>query len=211
MRLFLRHALAPLLMAGFLGACSVAPVRPPQAAPADSTRAFHESIAIGGRLTVRYEQQGPQLLNGGFQWDQRRDNTKVDLLSPLGQIVARIELTPTRASFQRGGEAPQLAADADQLAATALGWPLPVSGLRDWLQGFVRIPPGRLIAVNPATEAAVESDGWRIVYADWSETTSAGQLHPRRIDISRQTQHAGFVQIRIVIDNWQPLPGVASQ
>ena len=208
---FFRSALAPLLFVSLLGACSVAPVRPSAPAQADSTRAFHDSISVGGRLTVRYDQQGPQLLNGSFNWDQRRENTNVELLSPLGQIVARIELTPTRATFQRAGEAPQIAADADQLAATALGWPLPVSGLRDWLQGFVRIAPGQRIAVNPATETAVDNDGWRIVYGDWSDAPAAGQLRPRRIDISRQTQYAGYVQIRIVIDNWQPVPDVASQ
>ena len=203
----LRHILALLPMAFMLGACTLAPVRPVTQQQADAVRDFHESIDIGGRLSVRYLQQGePQLLTGSFNWIQRSLRTQVTLLSPFGQTIARLEVTPQRATFQRAGEPLQSAADVDQLTANALGWPLPVSGLRSWLQGFVRIAPDQRVAVKPATDAAITSDdGWRIVYSNWSEAESTAAVRPRRIDVSRQTREAGEVQIRIILDNWQPM------
>ncbi len=187
-----------------LGACSLTPVRPVTEQQVQAKRVYQEAIDIGGRLSVRYQQQGEQLLNGSFVWNQGPDNTRVSLLSPFGQVIGRIEITPGRASFQRAGQPPQTAADVDALAASALGWPLPVSGLRSWLQGFVTTTEGTPVAANPAAETAITSiDGWRVVYSSWEVDESTAGLRPRRIDLSRRTVEAGDVEIRIVIDTWQ--------
>lgn len=194
-----------------LGACSLTPVRPVTDQQIQAKRVYREAIDIGGRLSVRYQQQGEQLLNGSFVWNQRPDDTQVSLLSPFGQVMARIAITPDRAVFQRAGQAPQTASDVDALAIRALGWPLPVSGLRSWLQGFVSTATGMPIAANPATESALTSiDGWRVVYSSWEQDGSTAGLRPRRIDLSRRTVEAGDVEIRIVIDTWQPLGPAAA-
>ncbi|MDO8298657.1 lipoprotein insertase outer membrane protein LolB [Lacisediminimonas sp.] len=210
------HALARLVPAlallAALGACSLAPVRPVTEQQVQAKRVYRETIDIGGRLSVRYQQQGEQLLNGSFTWAQRPDNTQVSLLSPFGQEVARIGITPAQAVFQRAGQTPQTAIDVDALAARALGWPLPVSGLRSWLQGFVSTVDGKPIAANPAAETALTSiDGWRVIYSSWAEDDSTAALRPRRIDLSRRTEEAGEVEIRIVIDAWQPMGRDAAQ
>ena len=191
------------LCALLLDGCAWAPMQAPTMQQAAATRTWHEAIDIAGRISVRYQQQGEQLLTGSFNWSQRPGRTSVTLLTPFGQTLARIEVEPGRAVFQRSGEAPRVAANVDALAAQALGWPLPVSGLQAWLQGFASAG-GKPVPVKAEAPAAlVSADGWRIAYASWVDDDNA-QPRPRRIDLSRRTEQAGDVEMRIVIDNWQP-------
>jgi len=83
---------------------------------------------------------------------------------------------------------------------------MPVSGLRDWLQGFSRHDAGGpYVAVPADTESSLQSpDGWKISYDTWQREDGANSSHPKRIDLSRNTEQAGQVSIRIVIDTWQP-------
>ncbi|WP_151448049.1 lipoprotein insertase outer membrane protein LolB [Lacisediminimonas profundi] len=203
---------ALVALAGMLGACSLAPVRPATDQLAKAPRVYRDAIDIGGRLSVRYQQQGEQLVNGNFSWIQRPDDTEVTLLSPFGQSVARITINPGLASFELAGKPPQTASDVDELAARTLGWPLPVSGLRSWLQGFVSTAAGIPVAASPIGQTALTSaDGWRIVYSSWTEDESTFAMRPRRIDLLRNTPEAGEVELRIVIDTWQPVTRSAPQ
>lgn len=201
--------LFPLLLgAALLGGCAsvTAPPAPASLPAAVAARPYHESIAIDGRLSVRYQQDGrDQALHGGFEWRQSPGRVAVALRSPLGQTLATITVTPDEATLVRAGELPRRAADADALAASALGWPLPVAGLRDWLQGFaVTADGGRFVAAPDQTSSVVTRDGWRLTYDDWRQDDPAAPSHPHRLDASRTTEQAGEVALRIVIDRWQP-------
>lgn len=170
-----------------------------------SPRTYHEVITIGGRLSVRYQQYGnDEAIHGNFTWEQRPERTLVTLFSPLGQTIATIDIAPTISKLTQAGQAPRLADNVDALAASALGWPLPVSGLRQWLQGFIVNDDGRRFINSSATDTsnAATNDGWRLHYASWQD--DGGQKRPKRIDLERNTIQAGDVAIRIVIDNWQP-------
>ena len=104
----------------------------------------------------------------------------------------------------QSGQPARYAPDVDSLTAQALGWPLPVAGLRDWLQGFgINANDKRFIA-TPENSELVTLDGWHIRFANWQDQDSAsGQNLPKRIDLSRSTAQAGDVSIRIAIDSWQ--------
>jgi outer membrane lipoprotein LolB len=193
----------------WLSSCSTLPHGGPrpadQAVAAAPIRPYHQAIEIGGRLSVRYEQNGSeQSLHGSFSWQQDGAHTGVTLLSPLGQTVATINATPDGATLQRGGQAPLRAADVDALTVQALGWPLPVSGMREWLQGYGTDSTQRRFVALPLEAPSVLNthDGWRVRYADWQ--TAGEPVRPRRIDLERDTMQAGTVSIRIVIDSWQP-------
>jgi outer membrane lipoprotein LolB len=192
-----------LLLAG------CASLTPSTVAPPDSlelaTRAYQETIELTGRLSVHYQKGGgAEALHGGFSWTQTPQRTVVAILSPLGQTIASIEITPRGATLTQAGQAPRAAADVDMLTADALGWPLPVAGLRDWLQGFGTDGKGRPFIASPrhAETSLTTYDGWRIRYSSWLE--EGGQSRPKRIDLERSTAQAGDVAIRIVIDTWQP-------
>jgi outer membrane lipoprotein LolB len=173
------------------------------------TSAYRDSINIDGRMSVQYEQNGSnESLHGNFSWSQTPKRTVVTLSSPLGQTLAVIEVTPELSILKENGQSPRMATDPDSLTELALGWPLPVAGMRYWLQGVATDTSGmRFVASaqSDKTEAVTTQDGWHIRYVSWQESeNSPATAHPKRIDLTRHTQQAGDVSIRLVIDNWQP-------
>ena len=189
-----------LLAAGCAG-IATAPHVPTDAA---IVRNYQQAIDIGGRMSVRYQQYGrDEALHGSFEWQQRPGRTQLTLSSPLGQTIAQIAILPNGATLTQSGQPPLAAADADTLTAQALGWPLPVSGLRGWLQGNVTDRSGKQRVATPQDENTdIETvDGWRIRYAAWD---SSAAPRPRRIDLSRTTEQAGEVALRLVIDTYEP-------
>jgi outer membrane lipoprotein LolB len=199
---FLRkHALAAALPL-MLGACaSLAPTAVPSpSAPAGPARSYLDTLDAGGRLSMRYQVQGrDEAVHGNFLWSQSPARTSVTLLSPLGQTLAIITATPDGATLAQAGQPARSAADVDALVTEVLGWPLPVSGLREWLQGYAVDAAGKRFIATPAAAEVTTGDGWRIRYASWDES----RQRPRRIDLERPTAQAGEVSIRIVIDSWQ--------
>jgi outer membrane lipoprotein LolB len=192
------------------GCASLAPpaAQSPGAPVAAATRAFHESIEMGGRISVLYQAAGrDEGLHGNFTWSQSPGRTVVTLLSPLGQTLAVIELTPDQATLTEAGKPPQQASDADALAQRVLGWPLPVAGLRFWLQGVGRGANGHPFTATPESDSFTTADGWKVKYVSWEDPAvpAAGALpRPRRVDLQRTTQEAGNVTLRLVLDTWQP-------
>jgi outer membrane lipoprotein LolB len=198
-----RCVLLALLPVWLAGCAMLEQAAAPAPGSSAAARPYHAVIDIGGRLTVRYQQNGAeQVLHGSFSWLQTPARSTVTLLSPLGQTMAQIEVTPALSTLTLAGQPPRSAADVDTLAAQALGWPLPVAGLRDWLQGYALDRDGRrIVAGSPAGNSLTTTDGWQLSYAAWSEDT---EPRPRRIDLERNTPQAGNVALRIVIDSWQP-------
>lgn len=187
----------------FLAACAGLPPAAPTMPESSVARAYQQSVDISGRMSVRYHSNGrDEALHGSFEWRQRPDNTQLTLLSPLGQTLAQIMVTPDGATLTQAGQPPLSAADADGLASQALGWPLPVAGLRDWLQGMVTVPGGKRVALAPGNDGdIVSADGWRLRFPAWEDGDPA---RPRRIDLARSTEQAGDVALRLVIDSFQP-------
>jgi outer membrane lipoprotein LolB len=199
----LPYRAALLALPIFLAACAGIPPAAPTMPEAGVTRAYQQSVDINGRMSVRYQLNGrDEALHGSFEWRQRPDNTQLTLLSPLGQTLAHIMVTPDGATLTQAGQPPLSAADADALASQALGWPLPVAGLRDWLQGMVTVPGGKRVALAPGNDGdIVSADGWRLRFPAWEDGAPA---RPRRIDLARSTEQAGDVALRLVIDSFQP-------
>jgi outer membrane lipoprotein LolB len=207
----LRHYGAALGLALLVTGCaSLSPVKPDPGPQLE--RHYNETISLSGRLSVRYTQNNQeQAVHGSFTWNQRNNHIAVSLLSPLGQTLATIEIRPDMAVLTQSGKPPLVATDVNILTEQALGWPLPIAGLRDWLQGFGQDASGRDFVAQPSAEPLrlVSRDGWNLSYGEWQDdTANTPKNHPRRIDLARETKQAGPVAIRIVIDQWLP-PGTA--
>ncbi len=188
-----------------LGACASVPgsmQTSPSVTDARTARTYHQAIEMGGRLSVRYQRNGnEESLHGSFAWEQTPGRTTVTLLSPLGQTLAIIDITPLSATLMQPGQPPRVAQDVDSLTAAALGWTLPVSGLQHWLQGFVIAASGSEPQAIPAETAVINTpDGWRLHYVSWQQDEL---LSPRRLDLERHTAQAGEVSLRIVVDRRQ--------
>ena len=189
-----------IIIAISTGCASIAPKN--TAASSSTRNPYQEKISINGRLQVQYQQEGKeQSLPGNFEWLQNETDTSINLLSPLGQTIAIIKQDATGASLQQADHPTKLAADVDTLVGETLGWPLPLLGMRDWLQGYTRDKSGRHVAVLANNSELLTADGWQLRYVSWQET--AGQTYPKRIDLHRYTTQAGDVNLRIVMDQWK--------
>jgi outer membrane lipoprotein LolB len=196
-------ALSSLLLSG---CASIAPSDSNVATvQTSSPRIYSDALDLDGRLSVLYQKnERNEALHGSFTWNQTGERSKIAILSPLGQILATIDVGADGATLIESGQAPRTASDVDALAAQALGWPLPVSGLRNWLQGFATDANNKPFIAAPGNADVTTRDGWHIQYLSWQdEHQTPAQNRPKRIDLERQTEQAGKVEIRIVIDNWQ--------
>jgi outer membrane lipoprotein LolB len=162
---------------------------------------YRENIDLTGRLSVNYQKDGqPQALTGLFTWEQKPDRVDVSLASPLGQTLATISVTPNEAVLTQSGREPRVARDIDALTQETLGWDLPVSGLRDWLQGYATDAGGKRFAASPAQNSVFTRDGWRLRFVEWQDEVAARPV-PRVISAERSaTAHSDELAIRIVID-----------
>jgi outer membrane lipoprotein LolB len=191
-----KRRLAILAIAALLGGCattanlSQAPVG-----------AYRDSIDLSGRLFVNYQREGqPQALNGMFQWSQRPGRIDVSLSSQLGQTVATISVTPQEATLTQAGREPVVASDIDSLTKRTLGWSLPVSGLRDWMQGYAVDAQGKRFAASPANNTVFTQDGWRLRFVSWQDESAPHPI-PRVIQAERSaTATSDELQIRIALD-----------
>ncbi|MES2934776.1 MAG: lipoprotein insertase outer membrane protein LolB [Pseudomonadota bacterium] len=193
------------LLSLLLSACASVPPNLPtsETSSAMPARQYADVIELAGRLSVQYQQNNQdQALHGNFNWSQDKNLTAITLLSPLGQTLARIEITPAQSTMLQAGKAPRRAANVDALALDTLGWPLPVSGLRQWLQGFAEDADGKPFLATPQNAVVTTKDGWHIRFVSW-ESGDGTVNRPKRIDLTRSTAQAGEVAMRFVIDQWQ--------
>jgi len=167
----------------------------------DTVAAYRDAVELNGRLSVNYTKDGqPETLSGKFSWSQVPGVVDVTLASPLGQTIAKIVVTPESATLIQSDRQPRVARDIDTLTAQALGWSLPVSGLRDWLQGYATAADGQRFAASPAANSVTTPDGWRLTFVTWQDGKAARPA-PKRIDAERSaTATAGALSLRIIVD-----------
>lgn len=172
-------------------------------------RPCNKTFRITGRVSVQYThtfQERSESLHGKFSWEQQDGHARIDLASPLGQILAVMTLSPQQAIFAASGKPPVAAADADALFFQQMGWPLPVSELAHWLQGCAVQSDGTLFNASPQQAEIHTQNGWRIRYVDWM-SLSQNSLAPRRIDMTYLPQKEApisHISLRFVIDEWLP-------
>ncbi|VVD71316.1 Outer-membrane lipoprotein LolB [Pandoraea cepalis] len=152
-----------------------------------------------GRFSVRYEQNGEtRNTYGNFDWQQNGDNAIVQLLDPLGQTQAIVRENPRRASLELPGKAPLSGPRLEDVMHDALGFALPVGGLRYWLQ--MQGAPGSQASIerDPQTQRPthLKQDGWTI---DYQAFFDGAPLRVKRIDLSRDLDGSPLA-VRLVID-----------
>ncbi len=178
--------------ASFLGACApTALQRETTAAPPPLQEAFDAS----GRLSARH---GADALSANFQWRHTADRDELELVSPLGQTIAVLTGNSRSARLQASNGRVLSADSWTKLTQEGLGWPLPVDGLKYWIQGAPRA--GVPFTIEPGAEgrvAVLRQDGWTIVYQAYAQS-SGDAWRP-----SRLTATYPEVELRLAIDRWQ--------
>lgn len=181
----LAPALAALIFAVALAGCATAPLPAPER-------------VYSGRFSATATQGGKRdSVSGRFTLELRGGHRTVDLATPLGTTLARIEAGPDGARASGPGMTETRGPDAESLAEQLLGWRLPVSGLPDWLEG--RPAPGRAARVERDGGRAmlIEQDGWTVRFDEPFE----GSTRPRIITLERPASPlAPGVVLRLVVD-----------
>jgi outer membrane lipoprotein LolB len=181
----------------WLAACaSVTPSRSFDTDPRAQAREY------SGRFAASYVRYGrDEGVQGSFQWREQGGNVRLDLISPLGQTLAVVTATPTGATLDLPNEAPRNAPEVDGLLEQALGFSLPVAGMRDWLHG--RPAPGSPASATRDQQGRLETltqNGWTVRYPAWQAGAQGGpETLPRRIDMARDGG-TGPMSVRLVID-----------
>jgi outer membrane lipoprotein LolB len=166
------HRAAMLAASGaMLAACAALP--PPEAG---------QSV-LSGRLAVRVDGQPPQSFSADFELRGDARHGSLRLAGPLGTTAADARWSPaeTRLLTAQGS---QIFASLDELSKAALGEPIPLAALFDWLRGRPWSDAPSAAVTDGAT--GFEQLGWRIDLSRWAE----GWIEARRDAPPRVTVRA---------------------
>jgi outer membrane lipoprotein LolB len=195
----LRVPAAAVIVLGLAACASLPPMPVPERVhagrfAATTTHADGRSENTTGRFTLAV---GPERL-------------VLDLATPLGTTMARIETGPEGAVLRApgaGGMQEVRGRDAEALAEEVLGWPLPATGIGDWIVG--RPAPGRPSRVEQidGQVRSLAQDGWTIRIAERFDSGA-----PRRLVFARPAQPARgmappspAITLRLVLDDGAPV------
>jgi outer membrane lipoprotein LolB len=192
-----RRALALILLFGslsFISGCSTPTIKSNA-----QQRSYQEQIQFSGRLSIYYQEKGENKLHSAdYEWSQQNQEIKITFLTQLGQTVALITQTPQMASLEQSKQATRYAANLEELMNENFGWSLPVTGLKDWLQGFIVNSQGSKMALESKNYLQLENQSWQLNYVSWQE--KAGKVLPKRLDLERETEQFGNLKLVIFID-----------
>lgn len=163
------------------------------AVTAQTSRAYH------GRFAIQYDDQNGQQRNayGNFTWQETGDTVSLQLRNPLGQTLAIVTSSPASASLELPNRQPLTADNVSTLMQNALGFALPVEGLRYWLQPSPA-PTSRAKTEQdpeqPSRLKQITQDGWTIDYVAYADAPATGV---KRVNLSRTEPP---LAIKLVLD-----------
>jgi outer membrane lipoprotein LolB len=180
------------------GCASVKPQGPSTSNAATAVTA-QTSRAYQGRFAIQYNDQNGQQRNayGNFTWQETGDTVTLQLRNPLGQTLAIVTSSPASATLELPNRQPLTADNVSTLMQNALGFVLPVEGLRYWLQPSPA-PTSRAKTEKdpeqPSRLKQITQDGWTIDYLAYADAPATGV---KRVNLSRSEPP---LDIKLVLD-----------
>ena len=176
--------------------CSTVPVQS-AVATVIKPRTLAATFNASGRIAVRDVGENKRGFSGGFSWNHTPTDDVVELLTPLGQIAARLTMTTSGTTIEQADGRRATTAEPEAYVARVLGIRLPIRALPYWMQGAP--VPGSSIraeADSAGRLALLWQDGWQIRYGDYADESF--DANPTRIDLSQ-----GDIEARILIGEWK--------
>jgi outer membrane lipoprotein LolB len=190
--------LAAAAIVALSGCASVKPQGPSTsnaatAVTAQTSRAYH------GRFAIQYNDQNGQQRNayGNFDWRETGDTVTLELRNPLGQTLAIVTSSPASATLELPNKQPLTADNVSTLMQNALGFALPVEGLRYWLQPSVAPTSKAKTEKDPQQDTRlkqIQQDGWTIDYVAYADAPATGV---KRVNLARNEPP---LDIKLVLD-----------
>lgn len=145
-------------------------------------------MALQGQLSIKLEAwQGlpAKGLSLGFFFSGHQDQGLLDLLTPLGTLMAQVGWQADQA-WVVDQEGRRDYADLGELSQDTLGEPLPLRSLVHWMQG----KPNPQVPHTQGERAGVfEQDGWQIDAREWASQ----RVEARRT--ASQQQRAIYIKV----------------
>jgi len=149
---------------------------------------------------------GQEVYQVGISW-QREINVFVILIeAPFGQGVFRIESNlqgygqpPIKLSMPDG----QVYFDdsAEALLVRALGWSIPVSGLKSWIKGLPLLNTEHTLDLQADGRLkSLRQNDWLVNYLEYFPPDTGAQVLPRKMYLKHPN-----LALKIVIERWHPL------
>jgi len=196
-----RRAALGLAAAAIVALSGCASVKPqgPTTSTAATALTTQTSRAYHGRFAVQYVDQNGQQRNayGNFDWQERGDTVTLQLRNPLGQTMAIVTSSPAAATLELPNRQPMTADNVSTLMQNALGFTLPVEGLRYWLQPSVAPTSKAETEKDPQQEShlkQIQQDGWTIDYVAYADAPATGV---KRVNLARTEPP---LDIKLVLD-----------
>lgn len=188
--------LLPLLAAVLLTACAgTTPLRDEAAGVRASMDASSPWFILEARFAVS---AGEERHTGRLFWRHAADGDLMRLMSPLGTIVAEIDLAPGLARLRTADRQVVEAADAASLVRRVIGVALPIDRLADW----VRARPGEASTVErdaAGRPLLIREEAWRISYEYGERGDAASDVLPLRLVAAQE----GGGELRLRMENWE--------
>ncbi|WP_454824567.1 lipoprotein insertase outer membrane protein LolB [Paraburkholderia xenovorans] len=183
-----------------LAGCASVKPQGPSASNAATSVTAQTSRSYQGRFAVQYNDQNGQQRNayGNFAWQETGDTVTLELRNPLGQTLAVVTSSPASATLELPNRQPLTADNVSTLMQNALGFALPVEGLRYWLQPSPA-PTSRARTEKdpdqPSRLKEITQDGWTIDYLAYAEPPATGV---KRVNLTRSEPP---LDIKLVLDH----------
>ena len=175
----------------FLSACTTVAPRTAETAVAGTDQPF----AIDGRLSAK---RGSDGATANFAWNHEPGRDRIDLASPFGQVLARVDGATTLVVVERPGGATETYPDWNTMTIALLGAPVPVDDLAFWIRGAAREGGAASVERDAIGRVLVlRQQAWEIVY---SYPDDAPDAMPSRVVLKRPD--AEPVEVRVVVDRW---------
>jgi len=185
------HRLGSWLLVGALFAVAGCASR-----PAVQSAAVERPVAarfeLEGRVSVRDGDRGTA---ASLYWRHRPDSDVIDFLAPTGQVMGRLESRPGRASMRLPDGEQRQAASLDELASRLLGFEVPVSRLRDWVQAAPGIDTRVLRRDALGRPALISERGWVVEYYSYADDSPGSPVR-------RLQARWGELQLTLLVDRW---------
>lgn len=153
-------------------------------------------------LTAKFSVTSPDGTDSGtVRWVNQTDNERLDVLSPTGTIVARIEVSESSARLVTD-DGERVAPNAEALMRDAMDVSLPVTALRYWVRGLDApdLPIDSVVKDNEGRIIELAQDRWQLAYSGTVSITSGSNRFevPRRLTATK-----GDLEIRWASTEWQ--------
>jgi outer membrane lipoprotein LolB len=176
---------AALALALQATACTGMAPRAPEVAPPPA-------FELAGRVSARYEER---VFSSALRWKQLADSDEIWFATPLGQTIAYLVASAGGATLTAADQKQYRAASIENLTRSALGFRLPVAGMRYWVLG--QPAPGMSVT---GMERDAANRITRFQQGDFQITfdyVASDATRPSRLDAAS----GDTAQVRLVIDN----------